>query len=209
MCNAWNHSPACTCGFGGECHWGRGGGRPPVPVLRHLGSAKFETSSMVDLARSLGHSLVFPVICKYCGAPIYLFASSHGGFAVFDELGPPWPKHRCMGITNARSIDCRFAESRIARYELPVPSIALLVRKETGAELRGVVVSSSESDKSQGPKQFYEIDVYDGRLYRELLVDRQLQLGACISGTIVMVPALGFVLQNLKVYPPPDESGND
>jgi hypothetical protein len=35
--------------------------------------------TMSNLAQQLGHSLVFPVDCKYCGAPVYLFASPDGG----------------------------------------------------------------------------------------------------------------------------------
>src|SRR5262245_23189103 len=115
MCNAWNHSPGCMCGWGGEGH--SGGGSSGGPSMtdaqeRRLGfgssGESFRTGSMAELAFELGHSLVFPVQCKYCGATVYLFASPDGGFVVFDDLGPPWPKHWCKQLAQCGEIDCSF-----------------------------------------------------------------------------------------------------
>src|SRR2546423_943586 len=128
MCNAWNHSPRCTCGWGGEGHSGRGyAGRPRIRYVRvrrvgfGFSGDGFGSSSMAELAAELGHSLVFPVLCKYCGAPVYLFAAPDGGFAIFDDLGPPCPKHCCRQFVESSAVSCSFLESRTTRYTLPVP----------------------------------------------------------------------------------------
>jgi hypothetical protein len=76
MCNAWNHSPDCDCGFGGDTG---GGGWPTVPstwAYRHE-----------DFTR--------PTTCPECGAPVF-FVRHNGGSVWFDELGPPWDKHGCF-----------------------------------------------------------------------------------------------------------------
>src|SRR6266536_3317788 len=107
MCNGNNHDPGCMCGFGGEGHLGGGHGNSScttspgyIPGERvDFGESSFRMSRMAELAVELGYSVVFPVHCRYCGMPVYLFASPDGGFVVFDELGPPWPKHRCMGLS--------------------------------------------------------------------------------------------------------------
>ena len=86
MCNAWNHPPGCTCGWGGEGHLGGGGGLgSPVPDYRvavsHFSSASSFTNPNAR--------------CPVCGASVFFYKSPYGGRVFFDELGPPWPKHPC------------------------------------------------------------------------------------------------------------------
>src|SRR5262249_32677523 len=102
----------------------------------------FGSSSMSELAAELGHSLVFPVLCKYCGALVYLFASPNGGFAVFDDLGPPWPKHRCRGYVESRTPSCSFPDPRPKQYTLPVPDSAIFCPAHVGRPLSGIVVGT-------------------------------------------------------------------
>lgn len=40
-------------------------------------------------------SKTFPLRCRYCAKPIFLFACNCGSVALFEELGAPWPKHFC------------------------------------------------------------------------------------------------------------------
>lgn len=88
MCNAWNHPPGCTCGWGGDGHLGRSqtrlGQRPNampwgIPPIR----ASYESYTIPN-AR-----------CPVCGELIFFYQSPDGGRVFFDELGPPWPKHPC------------------------------------------------------------------------------------------------------------------
>lgn len=88
MCNAWNHPPDCTCGWGGEGHLGRSSGwHAPSPAIPHTfgrhATARYETYVNPN-AR-----------CPVCGAAVFFYQSPEGGRVFFDELGPPWPKHPC------------------------------------------------------------------------------------------------------------------
>ena len=77
MCNAWNHYPGCSCGFGGEYY-----GSP---------SAHSSLHTLESYERYLNPFAKCPV----CGAAVFFFQDSNDGRVFFDELGPPWPKHPC------------------------------------------------------------------------------------------------------------------
>ena len=212
MCNGYRHDPACTCGFGGDGHRGGGyGGRSVSLDLGYPGSnfrsaRKFGMSSMTDLAAELGHSLVLPVRCYYCGRLVYLFASPEGGVTIFDELGPPWPKHECTGLSQNGTVNCTFPESRIPDYKVPVTAFALVHPCQNGDRLLGVIVDITPRHNLQQSDFVWEIAVFDGkRLYQNLLVDRDFPLGCPISGIITDIPGLGKVLENAKEYNPPVE----
>ncbi|GGJ71296.1 hypothetical protein [Deinococcus aquiradiocola] len=83
MCNANNHPPGCTCGWGGE---GSSGGY----------GASFYHHQLSSLAVMHGKTFLIPVDCWYCGQPIYIYANRHGSVVLFDDLGRPWPKHQCL-----------------------------------------------------------------------------------------------------------------
>ncbi len=91
MCNAWNHSPSCTCGWGGEGSKGGGFGF----ALSDSGLTKFS-----DLIRSRyrqeARAFVNPnAKCPICNAGVFFYQSPEGGRVFFDHLGKPWPKHPC------------------------------------------------------------------------------------------------------------------
>jgi hypothetical protein len=63
-------------------------------------------SDWVERKTELGQSFVFGWVeypsyvnpnahCPVCGAEVYFYQSPYGGRVLFDELGPPWPKHPC------------------------------------------------------------------------------------------------------------------
>jgi hypothetical protein len=93
MCNAWNHSPECTCGWGGNGHLGRrDSGSGPNIDTRY---------SWVPPITQTRNSYTIPnAACPVCGAAVYFYQSSNGGRVFFDELGPPWPKHPCTDSTS-------------------------------------------------------------------------------------------------------------
>ena len=98
MCNAWNHSYDCTCGWGGTGIWVEAEdleAAGSAEHLTHLGSLRTTGCRCPSLSAQLGHSVTFPANCWYCGQLIFLYSHPNGGFAVFDELGWPWPKHDC------------------------------------------------------------------------------------------------------------------
>jgi len=86
MCNAWNHSLDCRCGWGGLGHLGRASLHPSMNVER----IKFKTY------RELLIGTTYPnAYCPVCSARVFFYESPNGGRVFFDELGPPWPKHPC------------------------------------------------------------------------------------------------------------------
>ena len=98
MCNAWNHSPGCTCGWGGVGHLG--GGHSGTYSHYSYGSAY---SSGLSIAHTY-ESFVNPnASCPVCGAAVFFYQSSNGGKVFFDELGPPWPRHPCTDNREAIS----------------------------------------------------------------------------------------------------------
>lgn len=39
-----------------------------------------------------------PLTCKYCHEEIFWFSCDCGSSIIFEELGPPWPRHYCRSI---------------------------------------------------------------------------------------------------------------
>lgn len=90
-CNAWNHEPDCTCGWGGE-GYSRTGALPVVGTAMHISDAL----AGILLRPSTIRSYTVPnAHCPVCGATVFFYQSPYGGRTFFDELGPPWPKHPC------------------------------------------------------------------------------------------------------------------
>ena len=86
MCNAWNHAPSCSCGWGGEGHLGR----------RGAGDFLWPRISISSLLRDISRGYVNPnAHCPVCGDSVFFDQSPEGGRVFFDSLGPPWPKHPC------------------------------------------------------------------------------------------------------------------
>ena len=99
MCNAWNHSIDCTCGFGGEGHKGGGGYRgrssfgatPDTYFARPANGLVWRRGNQLEY-----DSFTIPnARCPECGALVFFYQSPYGGRVFFDSLGPPWPKHPC------------------------------------------------------------------------------------------------------------------
>jgi hypothetical protein len=94
MCNAYNHSFDCDCGFGGDTGGSRGGCRRHVSYIDVLerpisgGWAKDSKGTVESYVNPNAH-------CPVCGAAVYFYRSPYDGRVFFDELGWPWPKHPC------------------------------------------------------------------------------------------------------------------
>jgi hypothetical protein len=83
MCNAYNHAPGCTCGWGGDGHLGRSSGGHATDILGRF------------YWQHRDEDFCVPSACPGCGASVY-FVRHNGGSVTFDELGRPWPKHGCF-----------------------------------------------------------------------------------------------------------------
>lgn len=87
MCNAWNHPPNCSCGWGGFGYLGSG-------------SQKKSIGNFFSLGCTLSSYTNPNANCPVCGDSVFFYQSPYGGRVFFDELGPPWPKHPCTDKSN-------------------------------------------------------------------------------------------------------------
>lgn len=103
MCNAWNHSLDCQCGFGGDGHLGSGGYSGYATLWLHGATAQFAPfpNCIRALAQRYQQTITLPTKCRYCGAEVFVYANEHGSFVIFDQLGLPWPKHDCPNYSSA------------------------------------------------------------------------------------------------------------
>lgn len=89
-----NHYSWCMCGW---CHKTRTGGYAAQRI-----SSDFEKSYAKRILRDLdaerGYSACFVnpnASCPKCFARVFYYQNGSGSRVYFDELGWPWPKHRC------------------------------------------------------------------------------------------------------------------
>lgn len=112
MCNAWNHAPGCTCGFGGEGHLGRSPGN--FGLNRYSYHSRLESPTRVASSwklTELGHHLTFETQCWWCDAWVFFHTNGNGDCVLFDELGPPWLVHECW------ELHCKEQSTAISHYE--------------------------------------------------------------------------------------------
>lgn len=90
MCNAYNHPPGCTCGWGGEGHLGRSyGGGTVTPT--------HPRSSWAGITREWRErEFTRPTKCPECGKEVYFVRHNGGSVWIDPPLGPPWDRHACF-----------------------------------------------------------------------------------------------------------------
>jgi hypothetical protein len=135
---------------------------------------------MCERAAELGHSLLFPAICRYCGEQIYLFATPEGGFAIFDDVGGDWPKHECWGVnqTSARYTDTAPTFSKT--YRFPIPEATPVAIPAAGKRLIGTLVEQA----SEATSRLWPSVLYDGRTIYRISTEHGDLLGRCVQGTV-------------------------
>lgn len=227
MCNAKNHEPGCTCGWGGIGHSG-GTNFSNHSTVRSVSVSSqgfgswgraFGLLSMRDMAAELGHSLLFPVLCWYCNEEIYLFASPNGAFTIFDRPGLPWPKHWCSQYAQTEKIKFSVPPNLSKHYPLPRADSTQFRPGNNGNQLKGIIVKISTNPPHPRIKEpYWTIDIYgddvdptaDGQpkrrrpaaLYR-IKVGTVQPLGSYICGVITCVADVGTVLINPTQLLPP------
>src|SRR5437867_9011938 len=92
MCNAYNHPPGCTCGWGGDGHAGQSYGGGSWSRASHLTSTHYSYGATREWRQ---RDFTRPSHCPECGADVF-FIRHNGGSVWVDELGWPWPKHACF-----------------------------------------------------------------------------------------------------------------
>jgi hypothetical protein len=154
---------------------------------------------MRALAEELGYAVTFPTSCRYCGRLIYLYAHPNGGFAIFDDLGPPWPLHDCWGIEGT---SCRYSvmNPRFTReFRLPVPAVTAERSAQLGEIVVGTIVETSELSPNK-------ITIYDGASLLKFWVTGAMRPGAVISG-VVGARQGEPALEDIHAIEPPAQKG--
>jgi hypothetical protein len=82
-CNAWNHPPNCDCGWGG--------------VFYGIGVKTEKYYWQVSDSYTNPNAT-----CPTCRTRVFYYESPFGGKVYFDHMGPPWPKHPCMDLHQAK-----------------------------------------------------------------------------------------------------------
>ena len=132
MCNAWNHSPGCNCGWGGQ-------GNPENlrpgyqasygHVSRRIFAVQQDPYDWVQYG-----SITFHTECWWCGEEVYFHRNENGGCVLFDSLGPPWPVHACWEEYKHQHSEA--VKSIIAKHILQLKTIRIEHFKCIGNELK-------------------------------------------------------------------------
>lgn len=81
-------------------HWREGPQRVRHWVSDHVVSRDWWTAAEWELKKSpkLAAWVNPNAQCPVCGKPVYFYGNAAGSRVYFDELGKPWPKHRCTDV---------------------------------------------------------------------------------------------------------------
>ncbi|SUA51218.1 Uncharacterized conserved protein [Oligella ureolytica] len=101
-CNAWNHPPNCSCGWGGVWYSSNNDGSDSW--LFNKQSRERRLGTQTGTLKSIAVGYTNPnAVCPVCFEQVYYYESPYGGKVYFDELGPPWPKHPCTSNEGSSS----------------------------------------------------------------------------------------------------------
>jgi hypothetical protein len=119
MCNSYNHSWDCTCGFGGDTGGGgRGGWRSRSSFAASYAIRGTASGGWVKDRDGTVASYINPnAHCPVCGESVFFYRSPYDGRVFFDQLGWPWPKHRCTdnsGYIRRKALQSVAADSTAA-----------------------------------------------------------------------------------------------
>ncbi|MGI2906824.1 hypothetical protein [Tolypothrix sp. VBCCA 56010] len=99
MCNAWNHSPGCDCGWGGGYSGGGGGIRTglggSLSDSIKISAPKAIEGYQSPIIADTREAQTYPTTCWWCGAKVFYHTNGYGDSVLFDSLGCPWQVHSC------------------------------------------------------------------------------------------------------------------
>jgi hypothetical protein len=142
MCNAHNHPPGCTCGWGGEGHAGRSyGGWAESPAI------SYRPSRPPVVREWRERDFTRPAKCPKCGAGVFFIRHNGGSVWVDPPLGWPWPKHPCFDEPHEPTR--RFASWSPKSSGLTDPELAIIKRIQTVESTNESVVEVEFTDTTR------------------------------------------------------------
>lgn len=194
MCNAHNHSASCNCGFGG----GYRGYVPrswrtrftSFPLDWESGSSSSPTIAPITRSSDAETRLTQ---CPKCGQIVFFHRSENGGTVFFDELGPPWPKHKCFNHGDTRNPRHRYG-SRYREVGNSAKSSTATSNGEADFEVQEI--SYGEVLRRTKPLSAKEVQRLQGGVVSGLVIETEM-----IELTLSDVPRLG-PLSSVSVLEP-------
>lgn len=158
---------------------------------------------MQRLAMELGRALLFPVRCRYCTKPIWLFATAEGGFTIFDEIGAPWPKHSCWGVWANDPRYVHLAPQFSREFDqFPVPAVVPIINPAAGACVTGVVVRRDREPDLFG---LCQIVILCGDAAHRVWTETPCPIGQAIKGVAEKSGAVWW-LRKVQELPLPERA---
>jgi len=112
----------------------------------------------------------YPTRCKYCGAKVFFFTCDCGSKVFFDELGWPWPEHRCPQYLAAR-YGKEFIE-RAMSVQMMLPG-APVKGREIAPDYANVVRQRCEAPRPPSPR-IVRCDPGEGQAAHDIGVIREI-----------------------------------
>ena len=110
----------------------------------------------------------YPTRCRYCGDRVFYFTCDCGCKVFFDDLGPPWPEHRCDDYLVAR-YDPDLVRQIVANPMMTTPG------RETGRQIdQNYVAKAKEALDAQRAPEIIGCMPYDNVAAKEEGIVREI-----------------------------------
>ena len=150
------------------------------------------------------NSRTYPMTCKYCGDRVFYFSCDCGSKLFFDELGQPWPIHRCLELAPKPTLsrlgqedlsgsllsyiddDVATAMSRLIEDNLDRKYVHAITRAAKNEENR-----SKQSTRIERQDPYNDCRTKERGIITELIRNANIRKKAGVSDTALGVAMLG------------------
>lgn len=164
MCNAHNHQPACSCGWGGGFYSGGQSHGNSVVTWGWIDDYYTE-------------NVTFETYCFWCNEVVFFHRNANGGCVLFDSLGQPWQVHscweenkKCQTYASKRICDNQ-AHPKISKYKFG----KLTYNIET---IKGYIYSTGKALWSKYNNDYFVVTYIksnENKLYRVIILSEVIE----------------------------------
>ncbi len=169
-----------------------------------------------------------PMTCKFCSAQIFWLSCDCGSSVLFDELGWPWPQHRCIGTVPKPTL------SRLGTKDLSGRMVSRLEANQADAIARLIdanierdyvrAVKSAEQSNARRERQsawvtrqdpYHNLETTERGIITEITRDANIfrkagvnvgSLGVAMLGQFANVPLLQITIHTGALAEPDEEN---
>ncbi len=136
---------------------------------------------------------IYPTSCWHCQQDIHVLQCSCGSAVLFDDIGPPWPKHGCVGTGGARGI----GGSGLSGWE-----VVDALRSQGVPISKNIVKMIFPADplddsRTHLANEIERMDPMISQNWNVLAVVRELHLETGTTSTVNGLPAIGMIFLGL------------